>query len=83
MYLVNKDRLEEKWRDSTGIYIRAQLPDGKWVSADLIQLEPESLLKWLRSGGNRNPLAENVVGILLGYGHITTPQKKGEEGNGT
>ena len=53
----------------TGIFIRVK--DGnRWVNADISQLDAASILCWLRSQGGDNPLAENVVGILLGRGHL-------------
>lgn len=60
---------KEKW-EGTGIYIRGQYPDGKWESEDISLLDAESLLEWLRSRGGDNPYAEDVVGILLGHGHL-------------
>jgi len=54
----------------TGIYVRAKMPSGKWVSADIMVLEKDSLLSWLRSRGGENPWAENTVGIILGYGTL-------------
>lgn len=60
---------KEGWA-STGIYVRAQLPDGKWDAVDIIHLDKPSLLEWLRSRGGDNPWAEDVVGILLGHGHL-------------
>jgi hypothetical protein len=66
--------LEDRWVDeellNTGIYVRALTPDG-YASVDIACLTPVSLLKWLRSNGGNNPLAENTVGVLLGHGHIT------------
>jgi hypothetical protein len=59
----------EKLADSTGIYVRA-IYLGKWGSYDIAQLDKESLLEWLRSRGGDNPWAEDVVGILLGHGHL-------------
>lgn len=55
---------------STGIYVRAKLPDGKWGSADIISLDKESLKIWLRSRGGENEWAENVIGILFQHGHL-------------
>lgn len=65
---VDPARLEAD--DATGVYIRAQSPDGKWGSYDMAQLDKSSLLTWLRSRGGDNPWAEDVVGILLGHGHL-------------
>jgi len=56
---------------STGIYVRAMAPDGKWINADISQLESKSLLTWLRSRGGKNEWAENVVGMLLGHKQLT------------
>ncbi len=57
-------------KGETGIYVRAKDINGKWVSSDISGLTKASLLEWLRSCGGDNPLAENTVGILLGYGHL-------------
>jgi len=54
----------------TGIFIRAKNPDGEWVSADIAVLDKPSLLRWLKSRGGENRWAEDVVGILLGHGHL-------------
>jgi hypothetical protein len=72
--LIDAERWKEKeyWNlVETGIYVRAKSPEGKWESVDINLLDATSLLHWLRSGGEKNELAENVVGILLGHGHIT------------
>lgn len=65
---VDSERLQANGEHVTGIYVRAK-HKGRWLSADIANLDRESLLSWLRTGGV-NPLAENLVGILLGYGHI-------------
>lgn len=49
---------------STGIFVRAKAPDGKWVSADIATLDRDSLMNWLRSGGSHD-LAERTVALLL------------------
>ena len=68
---VDKKRWAEKdaW-GKTGIFVRALMSDNKWKSVDIVMLEKESLLKWLKSRDGNNPYAEDVVGILLGYGHL-------------
>lgn len=53
--------------DRTGIYVRAQLSSGKWINADIYQLERDSLHRWLRSRGGKNLWAENCVLSLLGH----------------
>ncbi len=62
----------------TGVYVRAKLPNGKWDSVDVSLLTASSLLRWLRSRGGDNPLAEDLVGIVLGYGRLHDSLK--EEG---
>lgn len=54
----------------TGIYIRAQDINGKFVSCDIAELTKASLLEFLRSRGGDNPWAENCCGIILGHGHL-------------
>jgi len=68
-YIVDPERKRE-CKGDTGIYVRAQQEDGKWVAADILHLTTESLLRWLRSRGGENKMAEDVVGILLGHGHL-------------
>lgn len=52
---------------TTGIFVRAQEVDGSWTSADIADLNRESLDAWLRSRGGENDWAESVVRILLGH----------------
>jgi len=54
---------------STGIFVRAKTPEGKWDSVDIFALDKESLNTWLRSRGGENEWAESVVRILLGWAH--------------
>lgn len=54
----------------TGIYVRAQNSDGGFESVDIAVLTKESLLTWLHGRGGKNKWAEDVVGILLGHGHL-------------
>lgn len=72
-YVVDEKRYSEMNDEGirTGIFIRAKFPNGKWDSVDIYALTKESLLSWLRSRGQENSWAENVVGILLGHGNIT------------
>lgn len=56
----------------TGIYVRAISSEGKWCSADISQLEKESLLTWMRernSNEAKYSTAEQIVLILLGHDH--------------
>lgn len=62
----------------TGIYVRAQDINGKWGSFDICQLTKASLLEFLKSRGGDNPWAENVVGILLGHGHLHEIKEPGK-----
>ena len=57
-------------RLDTGIWVRAWTADGRCVNACISELDRASLLAWLRSRGGDNPWAEDVVGILLGHGHL-------------
>lgn len=54
----------------TGIYVRARSPKRYWHSVDIAVLDKRSLLAWLKSRGGDNPLAEDVVGVILGHGHL-------------
>ena len=65
---VDKSRIEKV--PACNIFVRAKAPDGSYVSVDIAHLKKDSLLKWLRSRGGENKWAENVVGILLGYGYL-------------
>lgn len=65
---VDKYRWEMvSYYHETGIFVRAMLPDGDWDSVDIIYLDKESVLEWLRSRGDDNEFAEDVVLILLGH----------------
>ena len=64
---VDPKRIHE---GGTGLCVRAELPSGGFGSADIVSLDKRSLLEWLRSRGGDNPLAEDVVGILLDHGHL-------------
>ena len=67
---IDLERWKEKAKwEGTGIYVRAKIGD-KWESADIALLEKDSLLSWLQSRGGKNRIAEDVVGILLGHGHL-------------
>lgn len=72
-YQVDSTRATDQYADATGIYVRAR-HDEKWGSYDIAQLTPGSLLRWLRSRGEKNEFAENVVGILLGHGNIVATE---------
>jgi hypothetical protein len=50
---------------ATGIYVRAQRPDGRWDNADIAELDRDSLLAWLRS--RDAGFAEQVVLAMLGH----------------
>jgi|APSaa5957512622_1039677.scaffolds.fasta_scaffold139126_2 hypothetical protein len=61
----------QEYQGTTGIYIRAKHPEtGRYGTYDLYQLDAHSLLRWLRSRGGDNSMAEDVVGVLLGHGHL-------------
>ena len=62
-----KADIERMGTKMTGVYVRAQTPDGKWGSFDISELDGESLYTFLRSRGGDNPWAETIVGIMLGH----------------
>ena len=51
----------------TGIMVRARLPEGYVDNADIVQLDQDSLIRWLQSRGQVNHWAESVVCLLLGH----------------
>lgn len=56
---------------TSGIFVRAKV-EGKWDSVDMVLLEKESLKHFLKSRGGDNAWAEDIVGILLGHGHLSS-----------
>lgn len=53
---------------TTDIYVLARRPPtGEWDSVDIVFLDRESLMHWLRSYGGVNEFAENCVALLLGH----------------
>lgn len=64
--LVDSSRIKY---GNTGIFVRAK-NGTHYDSFDICELTKDSLLEWLRSRGGNNPYAEDVVGIILGYGHL-------------
>jgi hypothetical protein len=66
---VDKKRYGEL-EDRSGIYVRAKGLTDKWETVGIEHLDKPSLLAWLKSRGGDNPWAEDVVGILLGHGHL-------------
>lgn len=69
-FLVDPERM--KHGNTTGIFVRAK-HEGKWGSYDFATLDKASVLAYLRVRGGDNPWAEDIVGILLGHGHLHTP----------
>ena len=62
------DRINDQGlHNFTGIYVRAIDPDGKHGSADIAELDRDSLKAFLRSRGGKNLWAENVVALMLGH----------------
>jgi hypothetical protein len=70
--IVDQKRLDDGILNNydTAIIVRAKFPDGSYGAIDISALDKNSLLEWLRSRGGCNPWAEDVVGILLGHGHL-------------
>lgn len=50
----------------TGIYVRARY-NGRIDNYDIIELDRDSLVRWLKSRGGSNEWAENTVLLLLGH----------------
>lgn len=65
---VQVERLGFFGNQGTGICVRAHHPVTGFGSYDISVLDSESLIAFLRLGGGHNPKAENIVGIMLGYG---------------
>lgn len=63
------DPARMKYEDTTGVFVRAK-HGGKWGGHDFATLDKASLLVMLRDRGGDNPWAEDLVGILLGHGHL-------------
>lgn len=51
--------------DPTGIYVRAQHPDGKWDSVDLSNLTRQSVVDWLEDKAVANPAYPIQVVLAL------------------
>jgi len=59
---------ERDARNLTGIRVYARdVSSDTWRKADLSELTIHSLMKWFRSGGERNQQAERVAAILMGH----------------
>lgn len=66
-YIVDRERREAGI--TVGIYVRARM-SGRWINADVAWLDKASLLRWLRAQGGDNPLAEDILGIVLDHGPL-------------
>lgn len=53
-------------RNGTGIFVRAQMPDGTWSSVDIVCLTRDSVWHWLSEHGEE--FCRNTVMQLLGWG---------------
>lgn len=69
---IDPTRRLQDGEHGTGIYVRALSQGSMYTSCDIRELDKESLLEWLKSRGGDNQVAEDVVGILLGHGHLHT-----------
>lgn len=70
--IVDSHRLSlwhENDQQGTGIYVRARLED-RWGSYDIVTLDRDSLIRWLKCRGGDNQWAENVVLALLGHEQV-------------
>lgn len=62
---IDENRLQHD--GVTGIYIRAQGPDGKWDSYDIAQLDRDSLAEFARSRGEVSDWGMSIIWHLLGH----------------
>ena len=62
---IDENRLQHD--GVTGIYIRAQGPDGKWDSYDIAQLDRDSLAEFARSRGEVSDWGMSIIWNLLGH----------------
>lgn len=67
---VDEIRWMNQEKYETGIYVRALIPGDIFYTVDIGVLDKESLLEYLRMRGGSNPIAENIIGLLLGHGHL-------------
>ena len=67
---------------TTGILVRARNPDNQWGDYDIGQITLDSLMKWLRSSGNKSTLAENTLAMVLGHDLRADDNRKGKNGRG-
>jgi hypothetical protein len=58
--------------NSTGFYVRAKDGDN-WASANIAELDADSLYRFLRSRGGDNRWAESVVFGLLDHDYLALP----------
>lgn len=66
-YKVDPKRLTAIPHTKTGIYIRSTL-EGKWGAHDLMHLDRDSVLEWLRDAAHtESSRAEETVLVLLGH----------------
>ena len=72
---TDPDRETHRNHNATGIYVRAIGEDGKLGAYDIAELDAESLTVFLRRDGGSNPLAENVVRIILGHPQVLPEAK--------
>ena len=67
---------------TTGILVRALNPDNQWGDYDIGQLSLDSLMIWLHSRGDKSPLAENTLAMVLGHDLRADDNRKGKNGRG-
>jgi len=65
---VDPDRM--KFKELTGIFVRAKNGDS-WGSYDCAVLDKPSFLSWIRSRGGSNAFAEDILGLVMGYGRFS------------
>lgn len=65
--IADPDRYLHSRDDTTGIYVRAQLPDGRFGVVDLAIVDRDSLLFWLKTQGCAISVINGLILHLLGH----------------
>lgn len=63
---------EDRYKNATGIYVRARSIREGWGSFDIAQLDRDSVVVWARSRGPASPWAVNVILLLLRFPQAET-----------
>lgn len=64
-FIIDPERMA--YDGSTGIYVRAVHPDGKWDSVDMATLTKESFKTFIESRGPVSEWAMSILFALMGH----------------